>query len=292
MAALCDEAPGTIARETIEEAGRLVGEILSTRDLLISANIGFVVRTARQFLGRRMPIEDLVQEGMSGLITAVDQYDPERGRVTTYARFWIERSIKRALLNQPHTVRWPVRLGSEIGSMLQSSRELEAQLGRQPSTSELANKLGVKERKVEELQAVLKEPVALETFGEESGMIGPLARIADPNAEDPLDAVERKERIKSLAEALKQLNARERKVLGRRFGMNGYGVPETLQEIGEVIGVSRERTRKIELLALRKLRRILCPELNLPQPRARVASGARSRRAQRPQDDRWDNRQC
>jgi RNA polymerase sigma factor (sigma-70 family) len=269
------ERPGEISRETVAEAGRLVREILAAREMLIRCNIGFVVRTARQFVGRRMLLEDLVQEGMSGLITAVDQYDPERGRVTTYARFWIERSIKRALLSQPHTIRRPVRLGTEIGALLRTTRELETTLGRAPAEQEVAQRMGVSERKVLDLQAVLRDPVALETSENEAGSIGPLGRIADPNAEDPLETLSRRQRLEDLAAALAQLNPRERKVLGRRFGMNGYGVPETLQEIGTILGVSRERTRKIELNAMAKLRRILCPQAAGCGPAAPRVSTAR-----------------
>jgi RNA polymerase sigma factor (sigma-70 family) len=233
----------------------------------VLGNIGFVVMLARPFTGRGMPLEDLVQEGMSGLLRAVDSYDPARGRLTTYARFWIERSIKRALINQPHTIRRPLHVSREVGALLTTARDLEARLGRKATAEELAAALHVPRRRVDSLRTLLCEPVALETRDQENDPAGPLAFVPDPKATDPLRAITQREKLEELTEALGRLGPREREVIERRFGTNGYATGWSLQEIGERLGVSRERARKIEYGALRKLRRILCPDLAKPAKR-------------------------
>jgi RNA polymerase primary sigma factor len=243
-----------------DRKGDLVRIGRESRDHLTSANLRLVVSVAKKYPNRGMNILDLIQEGNAGLIRAVEKFEYERGfKFSTYATWWIRQAVTRAIADQARTIRIPVHMIESINRMLRITRELQAALGRQPTEEEIAEGMSVGQEmlvtpdKVREMIKIRREPVSLETpIGEEEdARLGDF--IEDRDAIAPLEAAAGQLLREQIDTVLESLTGRERHVLELRFGLSD-GRARTLEEVGRELGVTRERIRQIEALALRKMR--------------------------------------
>jgi len=228
------------------------------RETMIKANLRLVVKIARDYEEYGLPLLDLINEGNMGLMKAVERFDPAKGaKLSTYAAWWIKQAIRRALANQSKTIRLPVHVGDKILHMRRASMKLQEILGREPTDEELAGELGTTPYRVSELRAAAIRPASLDAplgFDENDHRYGDL--VQDENAENPYDELEEKTNTALLRELVLTLPPREQTILGARFGLNGE--PEkTLEEVGRKFGVTRERIRQIQNMALSKLKKMI-----------------------------------
>ena len=224
------------------------------RDRLIVANMRLVVSIAKHYVGRGMPLLDLIQEGYSGLIKAVDKFDYTKGfKFSTYATWWIRQSITRSIADQARTIRIPVHMVETISRVKKAQNKLLNENGHEPTTNEIAQELGMTPERVREIIRIAQDPVSLEApvGEEEDSYLGDF--IPDEDAPAPIDSAMKAVFKDELNKALELLPEREREVLKFRYGV-GYDRSHTLEEVGRQFKVTRERIRQIEAKALRKLR--------------------------------------
>jgi RNA polymerase primary sigma factor len=228
---------------------------------LIESNLRLVMSITRNYTKAGVPLLDLIQEGNLGLIRAVEKFDYRMGyKLSTYATWWIRQAVTRALADQGRTIRLPVHVAEQVRRLLRTRRQLAQKLNREPTLVELAKESGLEEKRVQDLLDLVEVPVSLETpVGDGESLYGDL--IEDTHSKTPDETTAQRSRSTELAQALAHLNPRMRRVLALRFGLDGE-TPQTLEEVGAGLGITRERVRQLESRALRELR-VAAPDLEL-----------------------------
>jgi len=241
--------------EEVKLARRIHKGDQEARAEMVRANLRLVVKIARDYANYGLPLLDLISEGNIGLMKAVERFDPKKGgKLSTYAAWWIKQSIKRALANQGKTIRLPVHLVDKISKIRRVSTQMTEELGREPTDDELAEEIGLSAAKVSALKAAAVRPTSLDApIGEDdSTEFGEI--VGDEEAADPFEMLRDKDLRDEVGDLLDLLDDRERRIINSRFGLDGYK-PKTLEEVGEKFGVTRERIRQLQNIALRKLRK-------------------------------------
>jgi RNA polymerase primary sigma factor len=236
-----------------ERISKAQAYVLEAKNELITRNLRLVVNIAKNYVGRGLPLLDLIQEGNIGLMKAVDKFKYEKGfKFSTYATWWIRQAITRALIDQTKTIRVPVHMMEFYNRVTKASRELTQELGREPTDDEIAKRLSVPTRKVEEVFRAIQDPIALQTpVGDEDTELEDF--IGDKNSPSPYSDAENKEISGYIKKVLGTLTPKEEKVIRMRFGI-GVDRDHTLEEVGRHLTITRERVRQIEAKALRKLK--------------------------------------
>jgi RNA polymerase primary sigma factor len=247
---------GNLSASRREDLRKMIEEGWSARDHLIRANARLVISVAKKYMNRGLPFLDLIQEGNIGLMRAIKKYDYHRGyKFSTYATWWIRQAITRALSDHSRTIRLPAYIGDQANKMLREQHRLQQKLGRYPTTDELAHALNVSQAKIEQMMKVVRPPVSLQEpvgDGEDDDRLDDF--IEDQDAPDPEEEAMQRVLTGELRRALETLPPRELRVLQLRFGLN-TGQALTLKEVGDKMGITRERARQLEAQALNHLRR-------------------------------------
>ena len=244
-------------QEEIDLAARIKKGDKKAREQMIKANLRLVVKIAHDYENFGLPLLDLISEGNIGLMKAVERFDPSKGgKLSTYGSWWIKQSIKRALANQSKTIRLPVHLVDKISKMRRVALKLQEVFGREPTDEELAEEMGMTASRVAQMRTAAIRPASLDApiGDDESNSYSEV--IADEAADTPYEQLEEQTVTRMLQEMVKTLDEREATILRYRFGLDG-GTEKTLEEVGEKFGVTRERVRQIQNIALNKLRRMI-----------------------------------
>ncbi len=230
---------------------------MEARAHMVRSNLRLVVKIARDYSNYGLPLLDLISEGNIGLMKAVERFDPKKGgKLSTYAAWWIKQSIKRALANQSKTIRLPVHLVDKIAKMRRVSTQMTEELGREPTDDELAEEIGLPVAKVSSLKSAAIRPTSLDQPIGDDDSTEFSEIVSDAEAQDPFEMLRDKDLRDEVGDLLDVLDDRERRIINSRFGLDGQR-PKTLEEVGEKFGVTRERIRQLQNIALTKLRKAL-----------------------------------
>ncbi|HSH09095.1 MAG TPA: sigma-70 family RNA polymerase sigma factor [Oceanipulchritudo sp.] len=243
--------------EEVELAALIQAGDHQAREKMIKANLRLVVKIAHDYSGFGLPLLDLISEGNIGLVKAVERFDPNKGgKLSTYAAWWIKQSIKRALANQSKTIRLPVHLVDKIARMRRVAMDLEEYYGRPPSDEELAHEMEMSVNKVAHLKSVSVRPASLDApIGDDDNtQFGDL--IGDENSINPFENLHSKNVVNDLTQLIDELDPREAEIIRLRFGLNGDKA-KTLEEVGEMFQITRERVRQLQNMALTRMRKAL-----------------------------------
>jgi RNA polymerase primary sigma factor len=244
-------------QEEIELAARIKKGDKKAREQMIKANLRLVVKIAHDYEGFGLPLLDLISEGNIGLMKAVERFDPSKGgKLSTYGSWWIKQSIKRALANQSKTIRLPVHLVDKISKMRRIAMKLQEELGREPTDEELAEEMKIPVSRVAKMRSAAIRPASLDAPIGEDDSNNFSEIVQDESAHTPYQELEEKTLLRLLQELVTTLEPREAAILRYRFGLDGGG-EKTLEEVGAKFGVTRERVRQIQNLALAKLRKMI-----------------------------------
>ncbi len=264
---------GRIPLLTPEQEAELAAKVkkgdAEARERMINSNLRLVVTIAHDYANLGLPLLDLISEGNIGLTKAVERFDPAKGaKLSTYAAWWIKQSIKRALANQSKTIRLPVHLVDKIAKVRRVSLQMSDELGREPTDDELGEEIGIAGNKVARLKSAGIRPASLDApiADDDSTEFGDV--IGDEEAQTPFELLRDKNLRSEVDELIEVLDNREKKIISQRFGLDG-GKPKTLEDVGKNFGVTRERIRQLQNIALAKLRRALSQKedrLNAAQP--------------------------
>ena len=244
-------------QEEIELAARMKKGDQKARASMIKANLRLVVKIAHDYANLGLPLLDLISEGNIGLVKAVERFDPAKGgKLSTYGAWWIKQSIKRAMANQSKTIRLPLHLIDKIYKLNRASLKMSEELGREPTDEELSEEIGISSAKLSRYKTVSIRPASLNApiNDDDSTEFGEI--VGDEDAQTPFELFRDKNMRDELSELLEALDDREREIIFKRFGLDG-GKPKTLEEVGKKFGVTRERIRQLQNIALAKLRRAL-----------------------------------
>ena len=244
-------------QQEIELADRIKKGDKEARSHMIQANLRLVVKIAQDYANYGLPLLDLISEGNIGLMKAVERFDPNKGgKLSTNAAWWIKQSIKRALANQSKTIRLPVHMVDKISKMRRVAMVLSEELGRDPTDDELSEEIGIDRGKLAQLKAASLRPASLDAPISEDDNTEFGEIVGDDSAQTPFELLSHKNMHGQLDTLLEVLDERERKIIDARFGLEGQK-PKTLEEVGQEFGVTRERIRQLQNIALKKLRRAL-----------------------------------
>jgi RNA polymerase primary sigma factor len=261
--------PLVTPQQEIELAGKIKKGDAAARERMINANLRLVVTIAHDYVNLGLPLLDLISEGNIGLTKAVERFDPKKGaKLSTYAMWWIKQAIKRALANQSKTIRLPVHLVDKVAKVRRLSLQMSEELGREPTDDELGQEIGIAGEKVARLKSLGIRPASLDVpiGDDDSTEFGEL--IGDEEAQTPFELLRDKNLLDEMDGLFDVLDKREQKIISQRFGLGG-GTPKTLEDVGKDFGVTRERIRQLQNIALSKLRRALSKKegaLDLAQP--------------------------
>jgi RNA polymerase primary sigma factor len=243
--------------QEIELAKKIKKGGAAARERMITANLRLVVTIARDYANLGLSLLDLISEGNIGLTKAVERFEPTKGaKLSTYAMWWIKQSIKRALANQSKTIRVPVHLADKIAKVRRVSLQMSDELGREPTDDELGQEIGIDSDKITRLKSVGIRPASLDApiADNDSTEFGEV--IGDDEAQTPFELLSDKNLLGEVEGLLEVLDPREKKIISQRFGLDG-GKPKTLEVVGKDFGITRERIRQLQNIALAKLRRAL-----------------------------------
>jgi RNA polymerase nonessential primary-like sigma factor len=245
------------AEEEVELARRIAKGDEAARHKMIESNLRLVVKMARRYLNRGLDFADLIEEGNMGLMHAVEKFDPEMGfRFSTYATWWIRQTIERAIMNQGRTIRLPVYVIKELNTYWAAEHELSRKLDHEPTAEEIAEKIGKPIEDIRKLMDLGKDTSSLDDVIYADGERTIADSVPDEVNDNPMSLLEGRNLDETLDECVDQLDLKQKAVIIRRFGMRGHE-KMTLDEVGEQLGLTRERVRQIQINALRKLQRVL-----------------------------------